>query len=141
MNILNLLSGGVLEGIARIADEFITTDKEKMELELKAKQLEVEEFKIQAELLEKVHETNIAEAKNPNWFVAGWRPFIGWIGGLALGYTFIGQPLIEWGVKLLGKNITPPIIDTGMLFNLVIAMLGLGGLRTFEKYKGVVNKH
>jgi len=86
-------------------------------------------------------EINKAEASNPNWFVAGWRPFIGWVGGSALAYTFILSPLIQWGCKLYGLDIEPPIIETGMLFNLVLAMLGLGGMRTFEKTKKIQNLH
>ena len=84
---------------------------------------------------------NEAEASNPNWFVAGWRPFIGWIGGTALAYEFIVSPLIQWGCKIYGLPVTPPVIDSSMLFNLVIAMLGLGGMRTFEKIKNVQDKH
>jgi len=86
-------------------------------------------------------EINKAEAQNPNWFVAGWRPFIGWVGGFALAYTFVLSPLIEWGCNIYGLRLEPPVLDTGMLFNLVLAMLGLGGMRTFEKIKNVQNKH
>lgn len=84
---------------------------------------------------------NKAEASNPNWFVAGWRPSIGWTGSLAIFYFYIAQPTIEWICKLQGIDVTPPHIDSAMLFNLVIAMLGLGGFRTFEKLKDVHEKH
>jgi len=84
---------------------------------------------------------NEAEAQNPNWFVAGWRPFIGWVGGFALAYTFVLSPLIEWGCNIYGLRLEPPVLNTGMLFNLILAMLGLGGMRTFEKIKNVQNKH
>jgi hypothetical protein len=108
----------------------------------------VEQAKIELQLQQLEHalkmgqiEINKAEANNPNWFVAGWRPFIGWIGGLSLAYTFIISPLIQWGCKLYGLNIIPPVLDTSMLFNLVLAMLGLGGLRTIEKTKKVQDLH
>lgn len=84
---------------------------------------------------------NKAEANNPNWFVSGWRPSIGWVGSLALGYTFLVSPLIQWYCNIKGINVEPPVLDTSMLFNLVLAMLGLGGMRTFEKVKNVQNKH
>ena len=108
----------------------------------------IERAKIELQLQQLEHalkmgqiEINKAEATNPNWFVAGWRPFIGWVGGMALFYTFILSPLIQWGCKLYGLDIVPPVLDTSMLFNLVLAMLGLGGMRTFEKLKNIQNKH
>ena len=104
------------------------------------------EIALQAEQLEQALkqgqiEINKAEAASTNWFVAGWRPFIGWVGGVALAYQFVIQPFIIWGVELAGKQITPPTLDTVMLFNLVLAMLGLGGMRMFEKVKRVQDKH
>ena len=107
---------------------------EKAKLELQLEQLE------QALKMGQI-KINEAEAQNPNWFVAGWRPFIGWIGGTALAYEFIVSPLIQWACKIYGLSITSPIIDSSMLFNLVLAMLGLGGMRTFEKLKNVQDKH
>jgi len=82
-----------------------------------------------------------AEAQNPNWFVAGWRPAIGWVGALALLYTFLLSPLISWGCQIAHIKVVPPVLDTWMLFNLVLSMLGLGGYRTFEKIKQVHDKH
>ena len=74
MNLGNLLGlSDIIKTIGNIADDLITTDKERLELELKG-------LEIEARLLEKVHETNIEEAKHPSLFVAGWRPAIGWIG-------------------------------------------------------------
>ena len=141
MNILGLLTGRVLKQVGDIVDEFVTTDEEKLEAQLKIKQLELEETKIYANLLSKVHETNIAEAQAKDRFISGWRPFIGWVCGISIAYTFVLQPIIEWVVKILNFNVNPPTIDTTMLFNLVLGMLGLGGMRTYEKMKGVHNKH
>ncbi|MFA5152357.1 MAG: hypothetical protein WC554_07365, partial [Clostridia bacterium] len=61
--------------------------------------------------------------------------------GSALAWQFIGNPVFEWGVKLAGKSITPPMIDTGSLITILMALLGLGGLRTFEKYKSSQSNH
>jgi len=117
-----------------ITGKGITDPTEKAKIELQLEQLEnglkMGQIKI-----------NEAEASNPNWFVSGWRPFIGWVGGSALAYEFIFSPLIQWGCNIYGLNIHPPVIDGTMLFNLVIAMLGLGGMRTFEKIKNVQDKH
>lgn len=81
---------------------------------------------------------NQAEASNASVFVAGWRPFIGWICGASLAYTYIGYPVLLWAGALWFPQISPPsLMNDDMLLELVLGMLGLGGLRTFEKLKGV----
>ena len=117
-----------------ITGKGIEDPNKRAEIELKLSQLE-------QKLKEGQIEINKAEASNSNWFVAGWRPAIGWVGALALLYTFLLSPLISWGCQIAHIKVVPPVLDTGMLFNLVFAMLGLGGFRTFEKIKKVQNKH
>jgi hypothetical protein len=81
---------------------------------------------------------NKAEATNPNPFVSGWRPFIGWVCGTALAYTYIIYPLLLWVGAVYAPAIAPPKLgNDGMLYELLLGMLGLGGLRTFEKVRGV----
>lgn len=80
---------------------------------------------------------NKVEAAHKSIFVAGWRPFIGWVCGVALAWSFIGLPVGEFILAILEKNIVLPEIKTESLFELVLGMLGLGGLRTYEKMKGV----
>lgn len=83
-------------------------------------------------------DTNKAEAASNSVFVAGWRPAIGWVCAIALFYTFIGYPLLLWVSATFAPQIKPPVLSNdGMLFELMFGMLGLGGLRTFEKVKGV----
>ena len=83
-------------------------------------------------------DTNKEEAKNPNVFVSGWRPFIGWVCGVSLGYTYIGYPLLLWVSAAWFPTLSiPKLVNDGMLYELLFGMLGLGGLRTFEKWKGV----
>jgi hypothetical protein len=68
----------------------------------------------------------------------GWRPFIGWVSGLALIYTFLIQPLFLWINSIYNLTPTPPPqLNDDMLFNIVLAMLGMAGLRTYEKQKGL----
>lgn len=90
---------------------------------------------------------NAAEATHKSIFVAGWRPFIGWVGGAAMAYQFVLYPLLVWVWAILQvKEIVPkelappPIIETGALFSIVTAMLGIGGMRSFDKAKGVDTK-
>ena len=81
---------------------------------------------------------NKEEAKSSNIFVAGWRPFIGWSCGFALVWHFIGDPFIIFFAALFGATLTPlPEFDMGSLMTVLMGMLGLGSLRTFEKYKKV----
>jgi len=85
-------------------------------------------------------DVNAVEAANPNVFVSGWRPFIGWVCGLALAYQYIAAPLLLWlATSLHIAMVAPPKLD-GMLWELVFALLGMGGLRTLEKVKGVASK-
>jgi len=85
-------------------------------------------------------EVNKAEAANPNVFVSGWRPFIGWVCGLGFGVQFVFGPLAEWGSALYGHPVKFPPMDTGTMMPLLLGMLGLGGLRTAEKIQGVAAK-
>lgn len=85
-------------------------------------------------------DVNAVEAANANVFVSGWRPFIGWVCGLALAYQYVAAPLLMWVASSLHIALaTPPKLDE-TLWQLVFAMLGLGGMRTFEKIKGVTSK-
>lgn len=70
-----------------------------------------------------------------NWFQRGWRPYIGWTGGVGLSYQFLMYPLLVWLSTNVGWT-PPPKIDTDLLYGLIAQLLGLGALRTFEKFKG-----
>jgi hypothetical protein len=82
-------------------------------------------------------ELNKAEAQHASIFVAGWRPCVGWICAIALGYHFILSPILDTILALSGYTITLPEFEFGQLSTILMGMLGLGGLRTFEKMKGV----
>jgi len=83
-------------------------------------------------------EVNKVEAASRSAFVAGWRPFVGWTCGVALAYHFVIQPLILFGVTVAGVEMSPlPAFDMDTLLTVLLGMLGLGGLRTLEKTKGV----
>ena len=80
---------------------------------------------------------NATEASSSSVFVAGWRPFIGWVCGITLAWQYVIMPLGLWGAAVFGMDLpAPPRIDE-ILWQLLFAMLGMGGLRTFEKLKGV----
>tara|TARA_Y100000004_G_scaffold143125_1_gene162821 strand:+ start:165 stop:569 length:405 start_codon:yes stop_codon:yes gene_type:complete len=83
-------------------------------------------------------EVNKAEAKHRSIFVAGWRPFVGWICAVALGYHFVLHPIILFGAGWAGVEIPElPAFDMDSLMTVLLGMLGLGGLRSYEKAKGL----
>jgi len=98
---------------------------------------------IQLELVNNINEiakaqieVNKQEAAHRNVFVAGWRPFIGWICGAAFAYHFVLQPICVFALAAYGVSLDLPSFDMGALMTVLTGMLGLGGLRTFEKMKG-----
>lgn len=86
-------------------------------------------------------DVNKEEAKHSSIFVSGWRPFVGWVCGVALAYNFIIYPLIKYVSVLNGIDIADlPVLNSGELMTVLMGMLGLGGLRTIEKSKGVARE-
>lgn len=81
-------------------------------------------------------EINAREAQHASIWVAGWRPFFGWAGGAGFVYATIAQPMLAWLASIKGWP-TPPALNLDLLWVVVTGMLGIGGLRTFEKAKGV----
>lgn len=81
---------------------------------------------------------NAAEAASGSVFKGGWRPFIGWTCGLAFFYHFVGQPLAIFILTVSGMEIPAlPEFEMGTLLTVLGGMLGIGGLRTYEKQKGL----
>jgi hypothetical protein len=81
---------------------------------------------------------DVEEARSNSIFVAGWRPFIGWTCGVAFAYKFVAQPLLIFGLVASGSGIdwhTLPTLDAAEMTPVLFGMLGLGGMRTFEKIK------
>lgn len=81
---------------------------------------------------------NAAEAASGSAFKGGWRPFIGWVSGVAFFYHFVGQPVAVFAMTVAGVEMPPlPEFDMGTLMTVLGGMLGIGGLRTYEKQKGL----
>ena len=101
--------------------------------------VEMKLLEIQSRAQDVQNQVNLVEAGNPNLFVSGWRPFIGWVCGCGLGYAYILQPLLQWGVSFImgDSSLKLPDVNTGELIPLLMALLGLGSLRTVEKIQGV----
>ena len=82
-------------------------------------------------------EVNKTEAAHKSLFVAGWRPAIGWICGLGMASNFLIIPIANFVLALTGSTILVPLLDTGEMMPVLMGMLGLGAMRTYEKKQGV----
>ena len=87
-------------------------------------------------LIELQAQINSVEAKHRNIFVSGWRPAVGWVCAFALAYNFIIRDLLVW---FIGPEQVPPALQMEHLMTVLIGMLGLGGMRTFEKFNNKSN--
>jgi hypothetical protein len=85
-------------------------------------------------------DTNKAEAANPNVFVSGWRPFVGWVCGMGCAWNWIGLPIAKLVFALTGHPVNVSPADIGEMMPLLFGLLGMGGLRTIEKVNGVAAK-
>tara|TARA_Y100001951_G_scaffold31470_1_gene24636 strand:- start:743 stop:1150 length:408 start_codon:yes stop_codon:yes gene_type:complete len=84
---------------------------------------------------------NAEQAKHPSLFVAGARPAIMWICALGLLTQFFIMPIAEWATMIWMPDVTLPKLATGELMTLTLSLLGLGGMRSFEKSKGVAREN
>ena len=85
-------------------------------------------------------EVNKAEAASSSVWKGGWRPFVGWVCGTAFAYHFVIQPLAIFGLAAYGMEVPElPNFEMGQLMTVLMGMLGLGGLRSFEKFKRVAS--
>ncbi len=86
-------------------------------------------------------EANTEQAKHPSLFVAGARPAIMWICALGLLTQFFIMPIAEWATVIWMPEVLLPELNTGELMTLTLSLLGLGGMRSFEKTKGVAREN
>jgi hypothetical protein len=84
-------------------------------------------------------DVNRAEAQHGSVFVAGWRPFIGWVLGVGIGYSFLIAPILGGLIALWRPGFSMPVVDEH-LWELVFAMLGMGALRSFDKLRDTGGK-
>jgi hypothetical protein len=118
-----------IEAVGKVLDTLFTSDKERLDKQLMLSRLASQSEMVQAEI-------NKIEAGQRTLFVAGWRPFIGWICGVGLAYNFILRDLMAWIFRHSGEVVALPPLDIEALMTLLYALLGLGGLRTYEKVTG-----
>jgi len=129
---------GFMSGVVKpLLDKFVPDAQQRIEAEqFAAKQLQ--------DLTIAQIEVNKEEAKSPSMFVAGWRPFIGWVCGASLAYAAIVHYALAWILDVIsiftGQSLPPlPKPDLGITLEILAGMLGLGGLRTYEKLNNVAS--
>ena len=121
--------------VTSLLDKFIEDKDQKLQL---AHDISTMAQRHAQELAKGQLDINKAEAQSRNIFVAGWRPFIGWTCGLAMFWHFVGVPITLFFVGWFAVEIPElPQFDMNSLMTVLLGMLGLGGLRTFEKTKGI----
>ena len=132
-NLVNVDVGGIAGGLFGLIDKLFTTEQDRQDAKLKLIELQQKGQLAQIAV-------NQVEAQHEKIFVSGWRPFIGWVCGFAFAYNFIIQPLFVFAVWALtafyGVDFpiaTLPDLDMASLLAVLGGILGLGGLRTYEK--------
>ncbi len=115
--------------IGNVFDQLFTSDEEREQARQIMEKIRQKPMILQTEI-------NKIEAAHRSIFVAGWRPFIGWVCGIGFLWAFLLHPLFEWGLVLSGLDFSAPRIITDNMMELVFALLGLGTLRTAEKITG-----
>ena len=129
----------LIPAISQLLDKIIPDpqEREKAKIELiKAERAsDLEELRLALSADQMQADINKEEAASANLFVSGWRPFIGWVCGIAFAYHFILQPILAFAIANNGGKVELPAFDMQTLSTVLIGMLGLGGLRTLEKIK------
>lgn len=120
--------------ISDLIGKAIPDKNKRMELEASIKSQMIDLQKAQADI-------NLEQAKHPSLFVSGSRPAILWICALSLFYQFFLAPVLNWIVVISGTSIQPPVLNTEGLMTLTLSLLGLGSMRSFEKFKGVARSN
>ena len=137
LSILSPIVGKILDKIPDAG----ARDKARMEFELQIVQQETKLIELLQASDNKQADVNIEEAKSANLFVSGWRPFCGWACGISLAWQYIVAPVITYVLTVSGHPVTLPVFDFSTMSTILMGMLGLGSLRTYEKYQDVQHKH
>lgn len=124
--------GGLIETVGKVADDLFTSDDERAKAELDAYNAESARMQGQVDI-------NKEEAKSSSVFVAGARPFIMWVCGLAFAYASIVEPVLRFSAKVWFNYAGDfPVIDTNLTMQVLFGILGLGVMRSAERIKGVI---
>lgn len=120
------LAGGIISGL----DKLFTSDDEREAAKLKLAEA------LQAPTMGQI-EINKIEAASSSWFTSGWRPSIGWVCSMSLLWSYLGHGILSWILVIFAPGIAPPPrLDGGEIMPLVLTMLGMGSIKSFDLLKG-----
>ena len=133
--------------IEKIWPDPVKQQEEIRKLQELAQAGDIAQLNAQVQLLTGQMAINSKEAEHKSIFVAGWRPFVGWVGGIALAYQFILYPLMLWGWAVISPEHCnaalecvaikpPPILQADELYTVLLGMLGIGAMRSYDKKNG-----
>jgi hypothetical protein len=130
----------LIDPMSRLLDKLIPDPQARanaqIELMKAQRESDLEEFRLAISADQLQADINKIEAASADLFIAGWRPFIGWVCGIAFAYHFVLQPLLAFAIANAGGQVTLPSFAMEELSTVLMGMLGLGGLRTIEKIRG-----
>ena len=132
---IQALLPSILPTVTNVIGRFLPEDKEKRAAAEREIEKQLATHLAQIDIAQ--FEINKQEAAHRNIFVAGWRPFIGWSCGFAMCYAYIIQPITVFILAQTGNLVDLPTLDLSEMMPVLLGMLGLGGLRSFEKYKKI----
>ena len=123
--------GDIIQTVGNLAGDLITTEKE-------TRQLDIDEYKAETDRLNGQTEINKIEAASSSIWIAGARPFIMWVCGIAFAYAAVFEPVLRFASKVwFGYAGDFPVINTDLTMQVLYGILGLGVMRSAEKFKGV----
>jgi hypothetical protein len=133
--------GSVFDFGSKVIDKIFpdkdAADKAKLEMLKLQQEGAFKELELNFELAKGQLAVNLEEAKSSSFFVAGWRPAVGWVCVSALAYNYVIMPLVTWVSRFSYPAVAMVSLETGELMTLLFGMLGISGMRTLEKIKGV----
>lgn len=147
-NLQDIIGGSITDGVAKIISLFKVDPNLALQHQVELEKLQ---FDLQTKILDATaqqaiaqNQVNLAEAQSKSTFVAGWRPFIGWVCGSAFAYAFILQPLLTFILVATHSTFDTaklPNLDISQMLPVLLGMLGLAAARTVEKVNGVDSGH
>lgn len=129
--------GDIINAVKDVVSEVVVDKDKRAELNVRIQELaDKADERFHEELMGQI-EVNKVEAAHPSVFVAGWRPAVGWISAVGLGWQFVLAPFTEALARFAGWSGQMPVVDSEALMMLILGMLGIGAQRSFDKTKGV----
>ena len=140
-----LLISGLFSAAQSLIERFFPDPEKKAAAQLELLKMqqngELAQLAAETDLAKLQLQVNVEEAKSTNWFVAGWRPGIGWVCGAGLAYAALVEPFARFIAKVgFGYTGEFPVISTDLTLQILMGMLGLGAMRSVEKIKNSEDK-